>query len=80
MKQKKEEGNEAFKTGKYSDAYNLYTEALKIDPHNKSTNAKLYFNRATVSSKVLFLVLMLFFVLLFVETAPIQSFSAKMED
>lgn len=52
MKQKKEEGNEAFKVGRLSEAYNLYTEALKIDPNNKSTNAKLFFNRATVCSKV----------------------------
>jgi hypothetical protein len=54
LKQKKEEGNEAFKAGRFSEAYNLYTEALKIDPHNKSTNSKLFFNRATVCSKVVY--------------------------
>jgi DnaJ family protein C protein 7 len=54
LKQKKEEGNEVFKAGRFSEAYNLYTEALKIDPHNKLTNAKLFFNRATVCSKVVF--------------------------
>lgn len=53
LKQKKEEGNEAFKLGKFQDAYNLYSEALKIDAVNKITNAKLYCNRATVSSKVI---------------------------
>lgn len=52
LKQKKEEGNEVFKSGRLSEAYNLYSEALKIDPNNKSTNAKLFFNRATVCSKV----------------------------
>ncbi|XP_014282079.1 dnaJ homolog subfamily C member 7 [Halyomorpha halys] len=52
LKQKKEEGNEAFKQGKNKEAYDLYTEALGIDPNNVSTNAKLYFNRATVSSKL----------------------------
>jgi DnaJ family protein C protein 7 len=52
LKQKKEGGNEAFKVGRLSEAYNLYTEALKIDPNNKSINAKLFFNRATVSSKL----------------------------
>lgn len=52
MKQKKEEGNEAFKANKNTEAYNLYSEALSIDPNNTSTNAKLFFNRATVSSKV----------------------------
>ena len=29
----------------------LSSEALEIDPNNKSTNAKLYFNRATVAAK-----------------------------
>nr|CAD7437561.1 unnamed protein product [Timema bartmani] len=52
LKQKKEEGNEAFKASRLAEAYNLYTEALRIDPHNSLTNAKLHFNRATVSSKV----------------------------
>uniref|UniRef100_A0A171AF55 Dnaj homolog subfamily c member 7 n=1 Tax=Triatoma infestans TaxID=30076 RepID=A0A171AF55_TRIIF len=52
LKQKKEEGNEAFKANKNTEAYNLYSEALSIDPNNTSTNAKLYFNRATVSSKL----------------------------
>lgn len=49
---KKEEGNEAFKRGNFQEAFTLYTEALAIDPINKHTNAKLYFNRATVGSKV----------------------------
>ncbi len=53
MRQKKEDGNAAFKSGKWSDAYGLYTEALAIDPCNKFTNAKLYFNRATVAAKVI---------------------------
>ncbi len=52
LKQKKEEGNGAFKSGKLEDAYTLYTEALQIDPFNKYTNAKLFFNRATVAAKV----------------------------
>jgi len=52
LKQKKEEGNESFKKGEFQAAYNLYTEALAIDPLNKHTNAKLYFNRATVGSKL----------------------------
>ncbi|KAK9509913.1 hypothetical protein O3M35_004802 [Rhynocoris fuscipes] len=52
LKQKKEEGNEAFKANKNAEAYQLYSEALSIDPNNTSTNAKLYFNRATVSSKL----------------------------
>ncbi|CAG5121036.1 unnamed protein product [Candidula unifasciata] len=49
---KKEEGNAAFRGCKYDEAYNLYTEALSIDPNNKATNSKLFCNRATVCSKL----------------------------
>lgn len=52
LKQKKEEGNVAFKAGNNEAAYSLYSDALTVDPDNKSTNAKLYFNRATVCSKL----------------------------
>ncbi|XP_022903047.2 dnaJ homolog subfamily C member 7 isoform X1 [Onthophagus taurus] len=52
LKKKKDEGNDAFKNCRFQDALNLYTEALKVDPFNKKTNAKLYFNRATVYSKL----------------------------
>jgi len=45
LKKKKEEGNDAFKNCKFADSVKLYTEALEIDPLNKKTNAKLYFNR-----------------------------------
>merc|ERR1712122_147879 len=38
--------------GNLDEAYKLYSEALAIDPHNRSTNAKLYFNRATVAAKL----------------------------
>lgn len=51
LKSKKEEGNTAFKAGKLEEAYKLYSEALLIDPCNRSTNAKLHFNRATVAAK-----------------------------
>jgi len=51
LKAKKEEGNTAFKAGNLDEAYKLYSEALLIDPCNRSTNAKLYFNRATVASR-----------------------------
>ncbi|XP_022235924.1 dnaJ homolog subfamily C member 7-like [Limulus polyphemus] len=49
---KKDEGNEAFKKGRLQEAYNLYSSALEIDPSNVYTNAKLYFNRATVCAKI----------------------------
>ena len=48
----KEEGNTAFKSSQWSKAHDLYTQALQIDPCNKATNAKLYFNRATVAAKL----------------------------
>lgn len=52
LKELKEQGNEAFNSAKLTEAYMLYSEALKIDPNNIFTNAKLYNNRATVSHKV----------------------------
>lgn len=52
LKAKKEEGNTEFRLGNVQKAHDLYTEALEIDPLNKFTNSKLYFNRATVSSKL----------------------------
>lgn len=52
LKLKKEEGNTAFKAGQLTSAHSLYTEALQIDSCNKVTNAKLYFNRATVLAKL----------------------------
>ena len=48
----KEAGNTAFKAGQHQQAYDLYSEALTIDPFNKITNAKLFCNRALVESKV----------------------------
>ncbi|KAF9414575.1 hypothetical protein HW555_007582 [Spodoptera exigua] len=52
LKQKKEEGNEAFKMGRWQQALSLYNEALTIDKNNKIVNAKLYFNKATVCAKL----------------------------
>lgn len=52
LKAKKDEGNQAFKKFNYEAAYQLYTEALAIDPNNIKTNAKLYCNRATAGAKV----------------------------
>lgn len=45
-------GNEAFKMGRWQQALNLYNEALTIDKNNRKVNAKLYFNKATVCSKL----------------------------
>lgn len=52
LKKKKEEGNDAYKNNRFKEAQALYTEALAVDPLNKKTNAKLYFNRATVLSRL----------------------------
>lgn len=52
LKAKKEEGNEAFKAGRYQEALDLYTGTLTIDPHNRLTNAKVHFNRAVVLVKL----------------------------
>ncbi|XP_037048849.1 dnaJ homolog subfamily C member 7 isoform X1 [Bradysia coprophila] len=52
LKEKKELGNELFKTGKLRDAQTAYTEALVIDPTNKDMNSKLFYNRALVNSRL----------------------------
>ncbi len=48
----KEEGNAAFKSGRYRQAVDIYTHALDVDPNNKGTNSKLLQNRAMTSIKV----------------------------
>lgn len=52
LKERKERGNELFKSGKFKDAQLVYTEALALDPLNKDINSKLYYNRALVNSKL----------------------------
>ncbi|KAK8221325.1 hypothetical protein IWZ01DRAFT_37244 [Phyllosticta capitalensis] len=42
----KEEGNKAFKAGKYQEAVDTYSKALEVDPANKGTNSKILQNRA----------------------------------
>ncbi|PGH20428.1 hypothetical protein AJ80_03573 [Polytolypa hystricis UAMH7299] len=42
----KDDGNAAFKAGKFQEAINLYTKGLEIDPANKDINSKLLQNRA----------------------------------
>lgn len=48
----KEEGNTAFKAGRYEEAVKLYGQALEIDPQNKGINSKILQNRAMASIKV----------------------------
>ena len=52
LQAKKEQGNQAFKSGRWQEAIDLYTESLTIDTNNKPINAILYYNRATAYSKV----------------------------
>lgn len=48
----KEEGNAAFKANKFTEAVELYTQALEIDPKNRGTNAKILNNRAMCQSRL----------------------------
>lgn len=38
--------------GRWQQALNLYKEALEVDKNNKTVNAKLYYNKATVCAKM----------------------------
>ncbi|KAL7936326.1 hypothetical protein V8C35DRAFT_254669 [Trichoderma chlorosporum] len=48
----KEEGNTEFKAGRWQAAIQKYSDALDIDPSNKSMNAKLLQNRAQCKIKL----------------------------
>ncbi|KAF2139534.1 uncharacterized protein K452DRAFT_327997 [Aplosporella prunicola CBS 121167] len=48
----KEEGNSLFKSGKYQEAVDVYTQALEVDPMNKGTNSKILQNRALCNIKL----------------------------
>lgn len=48
----KEEGNVAFKAGRYQQAVDIYDAALQVDPLNKGTNAKILQNKAMAAIKV----------------------------
>lgn len=52
LKDKKEAGKTAFKSGKFREALTLYSDALLIDPSNNNMNCKLYYNRALVNYKI----------------------------
>ncbi|RWS26741.1 dnaJ subfamily C member 7-like isoform X2 [Leptotrombidium deliense] len=48
----KDRATVAFKDKCYQICYNLYLRALRVDPSNDAENAKLYFNKSVVASKV----------------------------
>jgi len=49
---KKEEGNNEFRSARYAQAVQVYTDALNIDPLNLITNSKIFCNRATAYTKL----------------------------
>lgn len=53
LENKKKLGNDAFSAGRIQEAYDLYTEALSIDPDNVDINSTLYCNRAAALIKVI---------------------------
>lgn len=46
LERMKQEGNAAFKAGRYKEAIDTYSQALEVDPSNKNTNSKILQNRA----------------------------------
>jgi len=52
LMKKKEQGNAAFKEGKYNLADKLYTECVNMDTDDRKTLAQVYFNRAAVNEKL----------------------------
>ncbi|KAF1834384.1 TPR-like protein [Decorospora gaudefroyi] len=51
LERMKQEGNAAFKGGRYQEAIDTYTQALAVDPSNKNTNSKILQNRALCYSR-----------------------------
>ncbi|MCJ1323400.1 hypothetical protein MMC10_000060 [Thelotrema lepadinum] len=52
LERAKEDGNTAFKGGKFSEAVRLYGMALEVDPTNRFTNSRILQNRALASIKL----------------------------
>ncbi|KAF3008524.1 hypothetical protein E8E13_006096 [Curvularia kusanoi] len=51
LERMKEEGNTAFKSGRFQEAIDTYGKALEVDPANKLTNSKILQNRALCHSR-----------------------------
>jgi DnaJ family protein C protein 7 len=52
LERMKEEGNAAFKAGRFQEAIDTYGKALEVDPANKNTNSKILQNRALCNSRL----------------------------
>ncbi|KAF2020443.1 TPR-like protein [Aaosphaeria arxii CBS 175.79] len=52
LERMKEEGNAAFKAGRFQEAVETYTKALEVDPSNKNTNSKILQNRALCQTRL----------------------------
>ncbi len=51
LERHKKAGNEAFSSGRFKEAIEMYTNALAVDPENGDVNLTLYTNRATARFK-----------------------------
>lgn len=52
LERMKEEGNAAFKAGRFQEAIDTYSKALEVDPSNKNTNSKILQNRALCQTRL----------------------------
>jgi DnaJ family protein C protein 7 len=52
LERMKSDGNASFKSGRYQEAVDTYSEALQVDPTNKNTNSKILQNRALCNSRL----------------------------
>jgi DnaJ family protein C protein 7 len=52
LERMKEEGNAAFKAGRYQQAIDVYSKALEVDQSNKNTNSKILQNRALCQTRL----------------------------
>lgn len=52
LKEKKDQGDRLFRAGKFKEACEKYTEALKVNKMSKDFKSKLLFNRALMDSKL----------------------------
>eukprot|EP01080_Neovahlkampfia_damariscottae_P003808 gene3808-6969_t len=48
----KKEGNDLFQNNSLKEAYDKYTDAIKIDPNASSLNSQIYCNRSAVAMKM----------------------------
>lgn len=52
LERMKEEGNGAFKAGRFQQAIDIYSKTLEVDPSNRNTNSKVLQNRALCYTRI----------------------------